>query len=529
MFNKIIGGVEMGEQFITFYKKKITKQEKLAFYSSFLMVLLVHLYKFSNTLLNHDSLYNYYSNQNILGSGRWALSVSCGVSSYYDLPWINGLFSCLWLALSVVVIVRLFKIKNPILILLTGGLLATAPALTETFYFLFTADGYMFALLLSVLAVYFSRIEEKRLLFHILSIICICISCGIYQAYVPFALVLSVCYFMIKLLDNPFEKKDYYNWVIRQIFIYVIALSMYYVIWKLLMFITGTVVTDYQGISEVGNVNITIIFTGFIKSIKDVLLYFIQWNVFANGFSTYSILNILFLIILVLGILAAVYRSKIFKRRWAFVLFILCLISIIPFACIWNFTSPSVVYRPMMLMCLVVLFIFSGLLYERWGKGWSKNLLCVLLVGIVLNGAIMANICYFYMELCQQRTYADGVEMMMNIHEIESEEKFEKFVVVGDRRDHIFWTTEKDGKIMPKSVHLLLPLIERNLMFDAEHVQLYLAGTFDFKLPSVSEIELNYIKGLKEVKNMPKWPEKGSMQVIDNTLVLKLGDEKEGK
>ena len=519
----------MGEQFISFYKNKITKEQKLAFYSTFIMILLVHAYKFSNTLLNHDSLYNYYSNQNILGSGRWGLSLACGISSYYDLPWINGLFSCLWLALAVVVIVKLFKMKNPVLILLAGGLLATAPALTETFYFLFTADGYMLGLLLSVLAVYFSRIDENRLIYSIFSTACICISCAIYQAYVPFALVLSVCYFMYELLENSYEKKDYYRWVVRQIFVFTIALAMYYIIWQLLMKVTGTSVSQYQGISEIGKVDITIIFTGLIKSIKDVLLYFTQWNVFKNGFSTYSIFNIIFIFFFVFGIIYAIVKSNIYKRGWAIVLFILCLLAIIPFACIWNFTSPSVIYRPMMLMCLTILFIFVALLYEKWSKSYEKNLLCVLLIGIVINGAIMANICYFYMEMCQQRTYADGIEMMTNIHEIQSESKFKKFVVIGDRRDNIFWTSEKEESITPKSVHMLLPLIERDLMFDGDHVKLYLAGTFDFKMPSISTSEFEDLKVLDEVKKMPRWPEKGSMQVIDDTLILKLGNEKEGE
>ena len=152
----------MGEHLLAFYKTKIPSNYKLAFFSSFIIGLIVHLYKFTNTLPNHDSMFNFYSDQNVLGSGTWALSIACGFSSYYDLPWVNGLLSIFFLALTVVVIVALFRIQNPVVIVLSGGILAASPATTETFFFLFTADGYMLAMFLAALAVYWSRIGRNR-------------------------------------------------------------------------------------------------------------------------------------------------------------------------------------------------------------------------------------------------------------------------------------------------------------------------------------------------------------------------------
>ena len=166
----------MGEGIIELYQRKIKREYKFAFISSFVIALLIHFYKFVNTLPNHDSLYNYYSDQNVLGSGRWALSLACGISSYYDLPWVNGLLSCIYISLTVVVMVALFRIKNYVVIGLVGALLAAAPSTTETLFFLFTADGYMLSMFLAALAVYFSRVEEKRLSRWILSSICVCIS-----------------------------------------------------------------------------------------------------------------------------------------------------------------------------------------------------------------------------------------------------------------------------------------------------------------------------------------------------------------
>ena len=81
----------MGEDLIQFYKEKIKKEWKIAFLAAFLGCLLVHIFKFTNTLPNHDSLFNVYADQNVIGSGRWFLQYACGISSYFDLPWMNGL------------------------------------------------------------------------------------------------------------------------------------------------------------------------------------------------------------------------------------------------------------------------------------------------------------------------------------------------------------------------------------------------------------------------------------------------------
>ena len=132
----------MGEELSSLLCGRISREEKRAFVTAFVFTLLVHLYKFTNTLPNHDGMYNVYTSQNMIGSGRWALKYACGLSSYYDLPWVIGLFCCLYIALTAMIIVRLFRVKNPVVSFLCGGFLASSPATIETIFFEFTADGY---------------------------------------------------------------------------------------------------------------------------------------------------------------------------------------------------------------------------------------------------------------------------------------------------------------------------------------------------------------------------------------------------
>ena len=78
----------MGIQLLNYYKNNIKRTWKIAFFSAFVLFLLVHLYKITNTLPNHDSYFNVYTNQDMTRSGRWFLRFACGISSYYDLDWV---------------------------------------------------------------------------------------------------------------------------------------------------------------------------------------------------------------------------------------------------------------------------------------------------------------------------------------------------------------------------------------------------------------------------------------------------------
>lgn len=87
------------------------------------------------------------------------------------------------------------------------------PALASTFAYVFTMDGYMLALFLAVLAVLFTAKYPRG---YLTGAVCLAFSMGIYQAYLPFTILLCV----YKILLFFMEEK---GWEKRQ--------NMYAVIW----------------------------------------------------------------------------------------------------------------------------------------------------------------------------------------------------------------------------------------------------------------------------------------------------------
>lgn len=519
----------MGLNLVAFFHQKITKHQKLAFVSTFLSMILVHLYMFTNGFWGRDSLLNFYTDQNILGSGRWALSLSCALSSYFNLPWAIGFLCCLAVALTAVAVVSVLRIENPVLILLTGGLLAATPTVTETITFLFTADGYFIAMALAAAAVYFSRIEEKRFSFGLLSAACICISCGIYQAYVSLSLILAVCYFMTELFLNRFEKKEYLHWVGKQAVIFITALAAYYIIWKLCMKVQDVAPNDYQGIAEVGQISTGLLMHGLKNSIRTFKWYFAPWSVPVYGFTPYIFLNLIFVLFFLASICLALWKSKIWQRPWALFLVILCLIAIVPFSSIWHFTSDSVYYRSMMLPGMPILFLFAALNFEHWGKQWLKNLYGVLLLAVVLNYGVMANIVYYHMELAEQRTCIEGAEMASRIRSVQKEHNVDKYTIMGQRyakmmlRGH---NPEYGYANEVGQIEIFASTLDKNLLIEGWRISTFLEMMTSLNLEYVGDPQTQQACLESEVfQEMPCWPKVGSIGIVNDTIVVKISDK----
>lgn len=509
----------MGENLLNAYQTKIKRNWKLAFFFTFLSVFLIHIYKFTNTLPNHDSLFNVYSSQDMTISGRWFLSIACGISSYFDLPWINGLLSALYLSLTSVIIIELFDIKNPVVAVLVGVFLASFPSTTETLFFGFTADGYFLGLLFSAVAALLSC-KGTHWYHYVISALFLCLSCAIYQAYVSFAIVLCLCFFLIRLFNQDYTAKNGWIQIGKHIIVYAIGLGCYYLIWKGILFITGIEATDYQGINSVGQIGISTLISGFIESIRNLLFFFLEWNPLEHPITLYGILNIVFLLAFVMILVVAIVKSNLYKKAGRLILAFLCLLALIPAISIWNFLSDSVQYRPMMLHSICVLYIFALVLFDKWAKPKVSTVFGLFMGVIVFNFAIMANISYFYLHKCYEKSYYMGTQMMTRIDEVqhETETNIETIAFIGVRAYDVSM-----GVSQPSNrIHLLASLLEEDLLYDNDRTYLYLQETFDLSIPSASDEQLENLKNSRAVQEMGIWPASDSIKIIDNTLVIKL-------
>lgn len=535
----------MGSGILTFYHDKIKKTWKTAFFSAFLLGLLIHIYKFTNLLPNADALYNFYSNQNMAASGRWFLSIACSFSSYFDLPWVNGILSLFFMGLTAAMVAEVFRMENPVLIVLSSGLLVSFPAITATMSYEFTADGYMLAMMLSALSVCLSRMEyigRKHWPKLVLSGVCICLSCGIYQAYVSFAFVLAVCYFMTELLENRREEKQFRNWIAAQVLIYGCALAGYYLVWKVCLAMQGFTASSYQGIDRVGVMGAGDLVSALMKIVGDFVKFFLEWNILDHGVTVYSVLNMLFLIAFASGLLTAVWKSGAAKRKIHLLLLLLC-VAALPVGCfIWYLTSPDVVYHALMLQSVCLLYILTAVLFDRWVRPAISNLALIVLVAIVVNNSVTANMYYNLMQQSFEVTKSVASEVSTRIHLLDDGEV--KFVAIYGglggygQEDHFRhdrlrqlggWKVINRTILSPmflslytdfdlsyyRSNDLEYPIVENDPDIPAPQ-------DWEFRFPLLDKAERDALARTEQVQNMPVWPARDSVAVIGDTVVVKL-------
>ncbi len=542
----------MGEGFVEFYQTRIKKSWKLAFVSAFVVGLLVHMYKFTNTLLGHDSLFNIYGTQNVVRSGRWFLAAACSLSSFFDLPWVNGVLSLIWIGVAAAVVIDIFRIENPVLILLTGGLLVTFPAVTQTFYFEYTADGYMLAMVLAALTVRFSMIGERRKSRLFLSFCCITLTCGIYQAYVSFALVLSLGYFMTELLENRYEKKLYTLWIRNQILIYGLGMAAYYVIWQIAMVCQGNLQPNqYMGIDTIGQIGPGFLWDAVKQTMTSFVSVFMVWNFLRRGLTMYTVLNILFLMAAAYIVVTAVRKSRLYTRKGQMLLFLLCMAAI-PFAVfIWFFASQGIQYVVRMEQSVCLLYILCGVLANRWLKPGKSDIAALLLAVIIFNNGVTANMMYQYMHRCYEESYATGVEIATHIHLLDdgtqkeivivgltswfSEEEYEsggglkELALLKSIYNNLFSAGSCPALFLSEVVGLELSYYQVNPEMEVPPVDVGsnnwpVSGGWTWRFPLADEAVKAKLIDTKQVADMPVWPAADSIQVIDDLIVIKLGN-----
>lgn len=239
---------------MAFYEKlrgKIKREWKLAFLAAAVTALLVHMPALLMDVPNHDGLDSMYFDQNMITSGRWFLMVACGFSSFYTIPWVIGLLGILFLSLAAAALTEALELKKPWVIVVCSGLLASFPALASTFAYVFTLDGYMLALLLAVLAVVLTKKYQKGFL---AGGVCLAFSLGIYQAYLPFAMILSV-FCILMLLAEDGTGKEKLKKILHYLYMGILGVVLYYGILQVLLRLQGKQLASYQGIDGMAQGN----------------------------------------------------------------------------------------------------------------------------------------------------------------------------------------------------------------------------------------------------------------------------------
>ena len=546
-------------EYLTEICRRVSAESKLAFLSAFISGLLCHLFIFTNSMYNNDDIRRLYTDNDRSDLGRWLLSYISGISSDFSLPVVNGILGLLWLSLAAMVLVSVFKMKNRVFILLTGALLAVFPSVAAIYSYMFTADPYFFACLLSVLAVYFVT-SGKRKYSWIAGAVLLCCSMGIYQSYLSFTLLLLVFYYLLMLLQpEKYDNRTIITAIPSYLAMLVCGVGTYYIGLQITLKVKGISLSEYQGIGESAIPGFTQIRDRMVHIFRDFYEFFKAGQILAlNGWIRTAVvlcvlLGAAFLIMLYL-------RNRIFKSRLRSLLILFCIVCIPICINIIYLISDGVTYHMLMRHSWCLLFIAVLIFCENavtparadaaspspanitpsspadtaspspvdtpspsraitsTGKLLEWGAALAVLV-IVWNFVLLNNIAYFNMNFRYEKTYALCLKIVDRLEQQEDYDNDRPIAFIGrysktykmEACEELLepMTGMKDSRVFMGTSRAYLPFMQNCLGED---------------ITTASPEQEEAIRASEEFQSMPRFPHEGSIRVIDGITVVKLND-----
>lgn len=500
------------------WRKRIKKEWKAAFWASVCIGLLTHTPILLSDIPNHDGLASMYFDQNMITSGRWFLSVACGFSTYFTLPWVIGILGILFLALTSVALTEILEVRRSGTAILIAGLLVSFPALASVFAYVFTMDGYMLGILLSVLSVLF--VKKYRYGF-IAGAVCLAFSMGIYQAYLPFAVLLSIYCIMIVFIEEKGMRKKA-GTVFRFLAMGVGGAVLYYGILQILLKLQGKELSSYQGISDAGNVagrNLTEILG---RTCSDFAVFTIKGKVLFNNIFSGCAIALLALLLLAVVVKVIISR-KLWRSPW-FYLAALMICVMLPIGTnIMLIVSPEINYHLLMRYQWILYVILPVGFADRYVTQTEKcysafRWITVLAAGILIfNYALTDNIAYSNLEKRYEKTYAYCMRLLDRMEQTEGYYPGIPVAMIGVVGDRQYPVTDITADVTGP----LTGIPGDVLLYAAVNYQAFMKNYLGVEINPIDIELMPAIYDSPEYAEMDSFPGRNSVRVVDGVMYIK--------
>ncbi len=515
----------MPEKVLKKLNAQILPEWKTCFFAALLVGLIAHLYKIANWLPNWDSLVFRYDSQNMLALGRWFLPVVCSFSSFYDLPFLNGIIAIVFYALGGVGICKILNVQKKITAFLIGAVVVSFPTVTSVMMYNYVADGYSIAFFLSTLAALYMTKENPK---YILSTILIALSAGIYQAYITVTIMLV----LLKLIDEIIYHNVSFSVILKKVVHMILTGALGVVVYaltlKVILGVFSVELLDYQGANAAASLsNIDLLASLYI--VKETFIKF--FFDISEGINVFVVINGLVLLFTFFHYANNIVKNKIYKDLAKLATIIILSVMLIFGASALAFVNPSVDYHNLMLMGYSVFYFFFILAYERGTeknekytpiKCWTVLLITMI---IVINQVVISNVSYHKAQIAYEKSYGVLIRIADRIEQTPGTENCDKILIVGALENSEDYSVNlspditgiTDGYIIRADDEMVGQSVLASALND------YCDKNYKF----ISGEEKKALIQKDDIQSMEKWPAMNCVTVVDDIVVVKLGTEGE--
>ena len=470
----------------------------------------------------HDDIFSLFMTGTAVELGRWMLHVLAELekwfygNGHFSLPVVNGFLALLCIGLSAGVTVRHFQIRSRALSFLLGAVMASFPAVTSLFGFMFTIHYYMIALLMTTaggVLICSDGAWGKKAAGVVL---CGC-AVGIYQAFLPVLLML-VLLDQIMILCRREETTGVWakRLLIRAVCVAAV-MGVYFAGSELFLRIRNVQLDSYLGIDQATAASPAVYLQRAAAAYREFFLptHGALWDMYPQ--SVFNLYRLMLCLDLILG---CGWILRTWKKSRVRALLLCAALALVPLGCNFIFVMSEAVHSLMVYgqvmhaLLLVCLADWTGAFSAPFRRLFAGGTALVL----GLSGVMYIrydNQCYLKTAFQQQEAISWNTTLVTRIESAEGfrDELPVAFVNRQNMEDLNLYNLEELD-------FLTLGTYEENIR---EYLndwawEAFLARWCGFEPKKADPAEA---ESWPEVEAMPRYPDDGSIQVIRDVIVVK--------
>ena len=490
---------------------------KTIFVSSLIIFIMSYLHAITHEIAIHDNLWI-----ETLGatfeSGRFTIAIIYQFlkyllgGRYIATPVLNGLITFIFITMTTYYVVKILDIKNRILVIFISFIIVSNPILASILAIRSASIIYSLSLFLGTFAIYL--FIDKNTNIFICSIIT-AFAIGIYQAFIAFYVSLCLLYIIKISFENKYNIKESIILIFKYALFYILSLLVYFILLYLSLLLSNEHLSNYKNANSVFSVSIL----EYINRI--ILTYKYYFKVKSGAPFFFLITDFLYYIMFLSTIIILIINKTKFSSGTllTILLFPIAVHSNVIFFGVdnyhYNMMGYSIVFQ------FIILFYFIDLFYENIIKSKLIYIVFISFVLVVFSNVYIVNLSSLKAEFIQSKakTYftnlinrietTDGYKPNMNVCFVNELKKS----TIGYESSFKEFDSAKD------LVYIY------SLDFD-EVINNYAWRRFMWLWNGYKPYVLpdDEYKDKEEVKDMTLYPEKGSIKIIDNVVVVKFAD-----
>lgn len=504
-----------------------TSRRERIFLLSLIVAFLTHCSMFFGGAMgvNEDNFSVRKISVNNAAYGRWICDVlnKMGIpGQYLAQSWI-GIIVIAALAVTCTVVLSLVKVKGRGNNFLIIAFLAAFPTLAYGYGYLFDAIYYSFSLLAAALAVYYTN---KKKYGWLMGAFMIMISLGLYQAWISFAAAFANIYILMQLKENELSKRQTIMLILRNAAMGLLGIIFYLISVKIYNKIFDVTLTTYKGLDSMGQIPLHLIGIRILNCYQTFGRYLTGKLYFMPKPAV--ICNIFVLCVCLLSCLNTFIRKLKDKKYFDGMLFLL-FVAVLPIGmCLMDLAAGENDTLSVYAICLLYIFVIwlCDSIQDQRKKKFAKYI-SISSIAMVICFYFITQIYYYKIHVFYQRTYAIANRMVMRIEELEEYPRIRKVAIGGTLRERRDYGTSEtmfddviisDRGLVGQYVGLNYANSDYSLSKFASFANGFLGSNFEYAKMS----EMTQRLKTDRYAEMPVWPRKGSIRVIDDIIVVKL-------